>query len=433
MDFLATVLAQPEPGQYCFDKSDNKFRQFSYVTATQSGVALPQCSTPQTCDGTQACADLVIPLGTGRLYETDYDRDTGYYFYERLRHVGSFYDKIAAMGVLTDPSTYFIGVDSSQPVHNYLLSMGIYFSKELNRLFGGFAAGRDDVVGWVRRADGKIGPPVKLPIGSGSAGSTGWVRYLTLVTAMVGFWSTLALNIPDFTRYAKSQKDQLAGQAIGLPTTMTFYSFVGVAVTCATLLAFPDILLVQQAPWDPIALTARFNSPIVVIVSMVMLLVATLTTNIAANVVAPANGFANLFPKRISLRTGGIITALIGIAIMPWKLYADPDRYINGWLIPYGALLGPIAGIMIADYFVVRRTKLDLAALYQPTGVRLGTLAILAVAVAPNVPGFLSAAGLAEVSDTWTLLFKFAWFVGFGIAFVLYSVAGMIWKPTRTT
>ncbi len=158
MDFLATVLAQPEPGQYCFDKSDNKFRQFSYVTATQSGVALPQCSTPQTCDGNQACADLVIPLGRGRLYETDYDRDTGYYFFERLRHVGSFYDKIAAMGALTDPSTYFIGVDSSQPVHNYILSMGIYFAKELNHLFGGFAAGRDDVVGWVRHKDGKIGP-----------------------------------------------------------------------------------------------------------------------------------------------------------------------------------------------------------------------------------------------------------------------------------
>ena len=158
IDALAAILTQPEPGQYCFDPGEKHFRHFSKLTATESGVALPQCATPQTCDGTKACADLVIPLGQGRLYETDYDRDTGYYFYERLRHVGSFYDKVAALGVLTDPSTYFIGVDSSQPVQNYILSMGIYFAKELNYLMGGLAAGRHDVVSWVRQPDGKIGP-----------------------------------------------------------------------------------------------------------------------------------------------------------------------------------------------------------------------------------------------------------------------------------
>ena len=158
IDSLAAVLTQPEPGQYCYDKAEGHFRQYSYKTQVAGGVALPQCTTPNGCEADKGCADLVIPMGQGRLYETDYDRDTGYYFYERLRHVGSFYDKINAMMVLTDPTTYFIGVDSSQPVHNYILSMGIYFNKELNQLFGGLTAGRDDVVSWVRDAKGKVGP-----------------------------------------------------------------------------------------------------------------------------------------------------------------------------------------------------------------------------------------------------------------------------------
>lgn len=156
VEALANVIGQPEPGQYCLDKSTNQFRQYSYVTQTGAGLPLPQCTTPQGCDGTAACVDLIIPIGQGRLYESEYDHDTGYYFYERLRHVGSFYDKINAIIALTDPSTYFIGVDSSQPINNYLLSMGIFFNKELGRLFGGMAAGRNDVVGWMRNPQGKV-------------------------------------------------------------------------------------------------------------------------------------------------------------------------------------------------------------------------------------------------------------------------------------
>lgn len=156
LEALANVIGQPEPGQYCLDKSTGQFRQYSYATETGAGVPLPQCATPQGCEGAGNCIDLIIPLGQGRLYESEYDQETGYYFFERLRHVGSFYDKITAIQALTDPSTYFIGVDSSQPINNYILSMGIYFNKELGLLFGGLAAGRNDVVGWMRAPNGKI-------------------------------------------------------------------------------------------------------------------------------------------------------------------------------------------------------------------------------------------------------------------------------------
>jgi hypothetical protein len=153
---LANVLAVPEPGQYCLDKTTQSFRQYSYITQTAGGIDLPQCATPQGCEGTAPCVDLVIPLGQGRIYETQYDQNTGYYFYERLRHIGSFYDKLSALQVLTDPTTWFIGVDSSQPVRNYILSMGLYFGNELNALLGGMAAGRQDRIGWVRGVDGKL-------------------------------------------------------------------------------------------------------------------------------------------------------------------------------------------------------------------------------------------------------------------------------------
>jgi NCS1 family nucleobase:cation symporter-1 len=177
------------------------------------------------------------------------------------------------------------------------------------------------------------------------------------------------LNIPDFTRYARSQRDQSLGQLIGLPTTMGFYAFVGLAATCAALVVFPHILVTEQAPWDPVDLLKQFKQPVLVVGSMFFLLVATLTTNIAANVVAPANGFSNLAPRRISFRMGGVIAALLGILMMPWKLAEDPSGFIYTWLIGYSALLGPIAGIMIADYYLVRRTRLELAELFRPGGI----------------------------------------------------------------
>ncbi len=253
--------------------------------------------------------------------------------------------------------------------------------------------------------------------------------FLPSLTAMVGFWATLSLNIPDFTRFARSQRDQLLGQAIGLAPTMALYSFIGLAVTASTLLIFPELLVHEDAPWDPVALLANFKSPLMLGISMVMLMVATLTTNIAANVVGPANDISNLNPSRISFKMGGMITALIGVIMMPWKIIATTQGYIFTWLIGYGALLGPIGGIMIADYYVVRRARLNLPDLYRAEGeykysggFHWRAIAILGISVLPNVPGFLVAAGFlgaASVPSLLQSLYTYAWFVGFGTAFVL--------------
>ncbi len=170
---------------------------------------------------------------------------------------------------------------------------------------------------------------------------------------MVGFWATVALNIPDFTRYAKSQKAQIVGQAMGLPTAMTLYSFIGVAVTSASVVLF------GEAIWDPVTLLGKFNQPVVAFIALIALLIATLNTNVAANVVSPSNDFSNLNPRLISFRTGGLITGVMGVLMMPWKLLTDFSSYIFGWLVGYSGLLGPIAGVMIADYFLVRRSRLQ--------------------------------------------------------------------------
>ena len=261
-----------------------------------------------------------------------------------------------------------------------------------------------------------------------------WPIFFPQLTAMVGFWATLSLNIPDFTRYCRSQKDQALGQLIGLPTTMTLFSFIGIAVTSATVVIF------GQAIWDPIALVAQLGSTTAVVVSLIALTIATLSTNIAANVVSPANGFANLSPRRISFRTGSIITCLIGIVIMPWRLYNDLGDYIFTWLIGYSALLGPIAGIMLCDYFLVRRTRLQSDALYQEqgiySGVRWKSVLILVIAVLPNLPGFYNAAThTGTFPPIFDQLYSYAWFLGITIAFVLYALLHLGEKqhaPTST-
>jgi cytosine/uracil/thiamine/allantoin permease len=255
-----------------------------------------------------------------------------------------------------------------------------------------------------------------------------WAVFLAGVTAMVAFWATMALSISDFTRFARSQEDQALGQAYGLPTTMAFYSFVGIVAGSAALLAFKDILVQEDAPWNPVALLGRFTSPVVVALATLGLLVATLSANIAANVVAPANAFANLAPSRVSSLAGGLATAVIGVAILPWKIPVAGTSFVMTWLVGYGALFGPIAGIMIADYFIVRRRTLDVADLYRETG-RYGrwnwrTMAIWIVAVAPCWPGFLAEAVGLEVAPALKTTYRFAWFVGFGIAFVLHAILG---------
>jgi NCS1 family nucleobase:cation symporter-1 len=240
------------------------------------------------------------------------------------------------------------------------------------------------------------------------------------LTAMVGFWATLTLNISDFTRYARDQRAQVLGQLSGLPTTMTLFAFIGVAVTSATIVIF------GEAIWDPVVLVRRFDSPLLVFFSMVAVVIATLSTNAAANVVGPANSFSNLWPSRIDFKRGGYITGVIGIVMMPWKLLADPTGYVFTWLIGYSALLGPVIGIILVDYFLVRKTELHVTDLYRRGGRYAGVngWAVLALllGVLPNVPGFLVQVGLAEDGGWLVNLYDYAWFIGLGIAGLVYWI-----------
>src|SRR5271154_6328118 len=215
---------------------------------------------------------------------------------------------------------------------------------------------------WARAKAGGFGPMLATP-SKFQTFSDFFRFFVPSLTGVVAFWATVALNIPDFTRYARTQRDQMVGQALGLPTTMTFYSFIGIAVTSATIVVF------GQAIWDPVAVLARLENPIAVIVAMIALLMATLNVNVAANVVSPANDFSNLWPRRISFRTGGLITCVIGIAMQPWKLLASYGNYVTGWLVGYSGFLGPIAGILICDYFVLRKKILVSEDLYRRNGV----------------------------------------------------------------
>ena len=283
------------------------------------------------------------------------------------------------------------------------------------------------LLGWAYRAAGGFGPILSQPSafdpGQPKAGGF-WKFFVPGLTGMISYWATLSLNIPDFSRYARSQRDQMVGQALGLPLTMAFYSFIGVAVTSATAIIYGRTL------WDPVDVLTRFRNPVVLVVAMLALCVATLATNLAANVVAPANDFAALSPRRISFRTGGLITGIIGIVIMPWKLVADPSGYIFTWLLGYSALLGPIAGILIADYFVLRHRRLDAAALYQPGGqyaythgYSLAGLGALGLAILPNLPGFLLTIHWLPKASVPLFLasaYDYAWFIGFGVGFVAY-------------
>ncbi len=280
---------------------------------------------------------------------------------------------------------------------------------------------------WAYRNAGGFGPILSQPSafdpGQPKAGQF-WTFFFPALTGMIGFWATLSLNIPDFSRYAVSQRDQVLGQILGLPFTMALYSFIGVAVTSATTIIYGETI------WDPVDVLTRFSNPVVLVIAMLALCIATLATNIAANVVSPANDFANLAPKKISFRVGGLITGIVGILMMPWKLVADPSGYIFTWLLGYSALLGPIGGIMIADYFVWRKKVLSLSALYSGTGEYsysggfswVAITALLAGAL-PSLPGFLATIHVidpAHVAPALLNLYNYAWFVGFGIAFFVY-------------
>ncbi len=281
------------------------------------------------------------------------------------------------------------------------------------------------LLAWAYHAANGFGPMLAQPSQfepEGPKAGQFWAFFFPALTGIIGFWATLSLNIPDFTRYARSQRDQVVGQALGLPLTMALYSFIGVAVTSATKVIYGKLI------WDPVDVLSRFRNPFVLVIGMVSLCLATLATNIAANVVSPANDFAHLWPRRISFKIGGLITGVVGILMQPWKLFADPSGYIFRWLVAYSALLGAIGGILITDYYLLRRTRLDLKALYQSEGRYwysggFNPLALVALAagIAPCVPGFLGTIGAVEVAPVWISLYHYAWFLSFAISAVCYA------------
>ncbi len=248
--------------------------------------------------------------------------------------------------------------------------------------------------------------------------------FFPALTGMVGFWATLSLNIPDFTRYATSQKAQVRGQIISLPPAMTFFAFVGVIVTSSTAIIY------GHTEWDIVKVAGKFDSKIIVSIAMIGIIISTLATNIAANIVSPANDFSNLAPQKINFKLGGYITGIIGVLIFPWKLIADPNGYIFTWLIAYSSLLGPVGGIMIADYYFIRRKNLIAADLYRHNGVYgytngFNPIAIIALilGILPNVPGFLIQIKVLDASTfpEWiNHLYNYAWFVGFGVSAIIY-------------
>jgi nucleobase:cation symporter-1, NCS1 family len=268
------------------------------------------------------------------------------------------------------------------------------------------------LLGWAWKSAGGFGPMLAAPSQFRSTGE--FLKFLIpALNGTVGFWSTVSLNIPDFTRFAKDERGQAIGQALALPPTMTLYSFIGVAVTSATVVIYGTSI------WDPVQLLSRFHSPVAVVISLLAILLATLNVNIGANVVSPANDFSNLWPRKISFKMGGVITCFMGIAMMPWKLLANHKTFIFGWLGGYAAILGPVAGIMICDYFIVRRKRLVVDELYLRGGRYeyangFNWRAIGALMIGSSV------ALMGLVIPSVRFLYDYSWFVGFVVAFAAY-------------
>jgi NCS1 family nucleobase:cation symporter-1 len=296
------------------------------------------------------------------------------------------------------------------------------------------------LLAWAADRAGGLGPMFSQPSKFKTFGEF-WVVFIPSLTGMVGFWATLSLNIPDFTRFGRGQKEQMLGQVLGLPTTMLFFSAMGVMITSAS----QAILFGVDASklWDPVFLLGQLTSSapppgmsapliasattraIVAVVALLGVGIATISVNIAANVVSPANDFANLAPRLISFKTGGLITGIFGILMLPWKLLASADAYIFQWLIGYSALLGPIAGIMVVDYWLLKKCELDVPDLYRRHGrygaVNKVALVALVVGIAPNVPGFLKAVHLTSgAPNLFDAIYVYAWFVGFLLSGAIY-------------
>jgi NCS1 family nucleobase:cation symporter-1 len=263
----------------------------------------------------------------------------------------------------------------------------------------------------VHRAGG-FGPMLSTPAMFKTKASF-WHFFFPSLTAMVGYWATLSLNIPDFTRYAKKQESQIVGQAFGLPVAMVLYSFIGIAVTSASTVVFGKPI------WNPVTLLGMFHQPWIAFLGLVGLLIATLNVNIGANVVGPSNDFSNLAPRLISFRTGGLITGFLGLAMMPWKLMATFGSYIFTWLVGYSGLLGPVAGIMVTDYFLIRGTKLDSYSLYRRGGIYEYKNGFNPAAIVALVLGVFAAL-VGRFVQPVAFLYDYAWFVGFFLSGAIY-------------
>jgi NCS1 family nucleobase:cation symporter-1 len=337
---------------------------------------------------------------------------------EKIAWLGINFFQLASFLVFWALQFYFVihGIESIRKLETYTAPLKILICFVL--------------LAWALNRAGGLGPILQQPSqfveGGKKAGQFAAVFWPSL-TAMVGFWATLALNIPDFTRFAKSQRDQIVGQAVGLPVPMGLLAALAVVVTSAT------VVIYGKAIWDPVDLASRMTGA-AVLIALIVLLVDTVSVNLAANLVGPAYDFSALNPRAISYRTGGYITAGIAVAMMPWKLLESTQGYIFTWLIGYSALLGPIAGILIADYYIVRRTQLQVNDLYSDhgeyrykNGWNPAAIAAFIAGVLPNLPGFLNAAlpsVFPNVPEVFKTIYTYAWFAGIAISTVVY-VASM--------
>jgi NCS1 family nucleobase:cation symporter-1 len=270
------------------------------------------------------------------------------------------------------------------------------------------------LLAWMLSEAGGLGPILeRSSFEPGDSGKTLMDVMIPALTGTIAFWSTLSLNMPDFTRFGRSQREQAIGQTVALPSTMTVFAAMGIMITSATWVVY------KVPVSDPIVLGSKFESPFIVAIAMFTIVIATLAVNIAANVVSPANDFANAFPKKINFRRGGLITGILGVAMVPWELLKDADRYINGWLGGYGAALGSIGGVLIVDYWLLRKTELDLRALYVADGrYRYSNGWNVPAAVAT-----IAGAGIALLGAFWepmAAIYDWSRFVGFGISGGLY-------------
>ncbi|GAB4833535.1 Neuronal calcium sensor 1 [Ancistrocladus abbreviatus] len=262
-----------------------------------------------------------------------------------------------------------------------------------------------------------------LSLSSRLSTSQFWALFFPSLTANISFWATLALNIPDFTRYAKSQKDQIIGQ-IGLPIFMGAFTFVGLAVTSSTKVIFGRIIS------SPIQLLGQIGGLTTMILAITGISLATITTNIAANVVAPANALVNLSPSAFTFRKGALLTALLGIAFQPWRLLKSSESFVYTWLVGYSALLGPIGGIVLVDYYLLKNTKLNIEDLYSLSprgeyyykgGYNLVAMAALITGILPIIPGLLNKVGVVDsVPKLFVGIYNNAWFFSFFLAGFLH-------------